>query len=180
MTRSPLFNFALGIFFGVLAGAAGAAHVCANHAQRHAEEIGQSFDRLNQHISEVEKKAEELQSRAQACETVFAEKMRADSAGSKAAEMDKWQRDFRDRWYTLVYEPGAPEDDARMQGMVLNFVHPGLGTLVSRLQAAQAPPGLRLRYILHGYVEAEATPQGVHLVRTLVRPEVSQSGAVVQ
>jgi hypothetical protein len=165
MTRSPLFNFGLGLFFGALAGAAGAAHVCANRAQRHAAEMVERIQDTQEHLAAVSALAEEslkravvAEARAQACE-----------AGAGKLTADLQQRDFRDSWYTLVYEPGATTTSPLE---LLNLARPGLGTLLAKLQAQSAPPaGVRLRYVLHGYVEAEATPPGVHLVRTLTPPE---------
>lgn len=157
MTRSPLFNFALGLVFGLTAGTAGAVHVLTARIQKQAVEVGESFDRLNQQVQQIQQKAAESEQRAQTCEA---------AAGKMNADLQ--QRDFRDRWYTLVYEPGTAGPPESMFTM-LDAIRPGLGTLLSKAQQTP-PPGLVLQMVLDGYVKAELRPQNVHLVYTLTPP----------
>jgi hypothetical protein len=178
LTRSPLFNF----LFGAIAGAsitvmasAMAIHGITNRSNQDIRELGEIqraamqrlTDQAQQTILEHDAAAEQ---RLQACEGNAA-------TASKSAGMEQWQRDFRDRWYTLVYEP-APANAVPGELELLNMVRPGLGTLLSKLTPPQPPAGAALRYVLHGYVKAEAMPQGVHLVYTLAPPDAAAESQV--
>jgi hypothetical protein len=170
MTRSPLFNFLLGIAAGACVAGAVTVHTATARAQQKATEIDKQIDsladdvkRLAGNAEEWKHRAEEMAARAEKCDVAY-----------KAAAEEQSARDFRDSWYTLVYEPGSAQDNAAAPLELLNLVRPGLGTMLARMQTQQ-PAGQQLRYVLRGYVEsAVPLPAGVHFVRTLDAAKAAQ------
>lgn len=79
-------------------------------------------------------------------------------------------RELQDRFYTMVYEPGASQSPDAAPLELLNLLRPGLGTALAKLQPAslQSASGVHLAYVLQGYVRpAVKTPDGVRFVYTL-------------
>jgi hypothetical protein len=176
--RSPLFNFSVGIVSGILMGMlignAVTMHTVTARVERRNAEVAE------QHRATIERLTADAQTKLIAeslalkdCEALYTEMIEHAARAAQTAEIDKFQSDFRDRWYTLVYEPQpefAPTPQGQALAQVLNVYRPGLGTMLVKLQTPPQP-GMQLRMVLHGYVKAEALPAGAHLVYTLTPPE---------
>lgn len=165
--RSPLFNFLLGTAAGAVLATVPLlehfTHVVQREVAAHeavVHDLADHIEKAHAAIQEHQQTIEELQARAAGCETA-----------SKAQAQELGARDFRDSWFTLVYEPEpnfAPTQQGQALAAMLNVIRPGLGTVLAQVQAP-SQPGMQLRMVLDGYVRAEQVPPGVHLVYTLDR-----------
>lgn len=170
--RRPVFNFLLGTAAGAVLATVPLMEHFANRAQR---EVAAHDETLRQFSDYVQTTHAAIDERDHTIAQAQAELKQCAAAGQLAAQ-EQHARDFRDSWYTLVYEPGAAADNAAPLEL-LNLVRPGLGTLLAKMQAQQ-PAGAHLRYVLRGYVEpAVQPPDGVHFVRTL-DPSIATQQAV--
>lgn len=158
--RSPFFAFVLGIAFGGALGAASVVHTVTIQAEKRLASLTEMWDRQ---LKDADHLTDQCREKLEKEQAQTAECLRA----GQAMQQGLHDRDAHDRFFTMVYEPGAsgPSPDA-MFGM-LDAIRPGLGTLLSKVHQSQAPQGLTLRMVLDGYVKAEALPTSVHLVYTL-------------
>jgi hypothetical protein len=177
--RSPFWNFTIALLCGIALGAAGAVHICANRTQHHIDEISQTIARIQANndrsaaaAKEIEKNTAEIYAGSMTAIAEWRSRAESCEAAATALQADARDRAFRDQWYTLVYEPGAPAGPSPLE--LLNLARPGLGTLLAHAAAQNAPPGLQLRYVLPGIVDPLSAPAGTHFVRTLTAPTAVQ------
>ena len=166
--RSPLFNFVGGVLAGGCLAASAAVHtltVRVEAANRDATSANEA--RLAAITDHWRAELAAAETHAKQCDAALVDELRREDAAGKA-------RDFRDSWYTLVYEPGSVPDNAAPLDL-LNLMRPGLGTALAKFQPP-AQSGAQLRYVLRGYVEpAVPLSPSVHFVHTL-DPSIATQG----
>lgn len=159
--RHPLFNLLLGGFFGLAFGAAFASHAAASRIDAMTAQIDKERAETIQQAIELRGQLLKAQERSDNCAADVA-------IARETSERQQNAQQFRDSWYTLLYEPEQPSQPAGFNPLQLvDLVRPGLGTALTKL----APPPntgqhLRVRWILNGYVNAVAAPPGTHVVYT--------------
>lgn len=171
--RSPFFNLILGSVFGATLASAVTVHLATARAQQRIVPL----EALNR------KNAEDAKRLADQVEQVNAgwlKQYKEQAAALHSCTGTADAQDFRDRFFTLVYEPQpefAPSAQGQAVAAILNLYRPGLGTVLARLQTPPQP-GMQLRMVLRGYVRAEQLPLGVHLVYTLSPDAAAANGQV--